>query len=151
MTQTKTLTGKVISADDSIPVSGATISVKGTSHSIAAKTDGSFTLSVKQERITLVVSSIGYLNTEFVVQSSQTNVLIPLTKNEAKLDEVVVVGYGHQKKSDLTGAISSIKGGDLTQLSTQRVDQALQGRAAGVRPRRRGTRGGRGRRTRRGG
>src|SRR6185312_2551921 len=52
--------------------------------------------------------------------------------NEAKLDEVVVVGYGHQKKSDLTGAISSIKGSDLTQLSTQRVDQALQGRAAGV-------------------
>jgi TonB-linked SusC/RagA family outer membrane protein len=132
ITQTKTLTGKVISADDSIPVSAATISVKGTSHSIAAKTDGSFALNVKQGRITLVVSSIGYLNNEFVVQQSQTNVIIPLTKNEARLDEVVVVGYGRQKKSDLTGSVSSIKGADITQLSTQRVDQALQGRAAGV-------------------
>src|SRR5215831_858162 len=92
MTQTKTLTGKVISTDDSVPVSAATISVKGATHSIAAKTDGSFSINVKQERITLVVSSIGYLTNEFVVQPSQTNVLIMLTKNTAKLDEVVVVG-----------------------------------------------------------
>ena len=132
MTQTKTLTGKVISADDSLPVSGATISVKGTSRSIAAGADGSFSLSITQQRTTLVVTSIGYLNNEFVVQPTQTNIIITLTKSAAKLDEVVVIGYGHQKKSDLTGAISSIKGGDITQLSTQRVDQALQGRAAGV-------------------
>ena len=131
MAQNKILKGKIVAKNDT-PVSGATISVKGTSNSVAASSDGTFSIPVTSSKVTLVVTSVGYAKKEFVVNASQNNITIPLETNEAALGEVVVVGYGTQKKSDLTGSISSIKGEDLTQLSTQRVDQALQGRAAGV-------------------
>ena len=66
------------------------------------------------------------------MDANQNDVSIPLETDQTSMGEVIVVGYGTQKKSDLTGSISSIKGSDLTHLSTQRVDQAIQGRAAGV-------------------
>ena len=130
--QNKILKGKIISTKDNTPVSGATVSVKGTSNSVAASSDGTFSIPVSSSRVTLVISSVGYAKKEFVVDANQNNITIPLETNEALMGEVVVVGYGSQKKSDLTGSITSIKGADLTQIATQRVDQALQGRAAGV-------------------
>jgi TonB-dependent starch-binding outer membrane protein SusC len=130
--QNKILTGKIIATKDNTPVSGATVSVKGTLNSVAASSDGTFSIPVSSFRVTLVISSVGYTKKEFVVDANQNNITIPLETNEALMGEVVVVGYGSQKKSDLTGSITSIKGDDLTQIATQRVDQALQGRAAGV-------------------
>ena len=132
MAQNKILKGKIISTKDNTPVSGATVSVKGTSNSVAASSDGTFSIPVSSSRVTLVISSVGYAKKEFVVDANQNNISIPLETDQTTMGEVVVVGYGSQKKSDLTGSISSIKGSDLTQLSTQRVDQAIQGRAAGV-------------------
>jgi len=132
MAQNKILKGTITSTKDDSPVSGATVSVKGSSNSVAASSDGSFSIPVSSSRVTLVISSVGYAKKELVVDASQNNISIPLDANQGSLGEVIVVGYGSQKKSDLTGAISSIKGSDLTQLSTQRVDQAIQGRAAGV-------------------
>jgi len=130
--QNKILRGKIINTKDNTPVSGATVSVKGTSNSVAASSDGAFSIPVSTSRLTLIVSSVGYANKELNVDAGQNDITVPLETNESLMNEVVVVGYGSQKKSDLTGAISSVKGADLTQLSTQRVDQALQGRAAGV-------------------
>ncbi len=130
--QNKILKGKIISITDATPVSGATVTVKGTSNSVAAGPDGSFTIPVSASKVTLIISSVGYTAKELVVGPGQNNISIPLETDQTTMGEVVVVGYGSQKKSDLTGAISSVKGSDLTQLSTQRVDQALQGRAAGV-------------------
>ncbi len=130
--QNKILKGKIIAESDSRPVSGATVTVKGTSNSVAASSDGSFTIPVSASKVTLVISSVGYTAKELVVEASQNNISVPLETDQTAMSEVVVVGYGSQKKSDLTGAISSIKGSDLTQLSTQRVDQAIQGRASGV-------------------
>lgn len=132
MAQNKILTGKIVGAKDDMPVPDATVSVKGTSNSVATSSDGSFSISVNSTKVTLVISSVGYAKKEIVVNANQNNLTIPLESKESLLGEVVVVGYGTQKKSDLTGSISSIKGEDITQLSTQRVDQALQGRAAGV-------------------
>jgi TonB-dependent starch-binding outer membrane protein SusC len=132
MAQNKILRGKIIAAKDDTPVSGATVSVKGTSTSVAASSDGTFSIPVNSSRVTLVITSVGYVKNEFVVDANRNNITIPLETNEASLGEVVVVGYGSLRKSDLTGSISSIKGSDLTHLSTQRVDQAIQGRAAGV-------------------
>lgn len=129
--QNRMIMGKVIS-DDNSPLAGATVTVKGTSSSVITSSDGTFSMSVNQEPVTLVISSIGFSSKEFVVQPSQKNITITINKNYEQLGEVVVVGYGAQKRSDLTGAISTIKGSEVTQLSTQRVDQALQGRAAGV-------------------
>jgi TonB-linked SusC/RagA family outer membrane protein len=132
LAQNKILKGKIVASKDNTSVSGATVSVKGTSNSVAASSDGTFSIPVSSSRVTLVISSVGYEKKEFSVDASQNDITIPLETNESLMNEVVVVGYGSQKKSDLTGAISSVKGADLTQLSTQRVDQALQGRAAGV-------------------
>src|SRR4051794_13018258 len=78
------------------------------------------------------MSSVGFEAREFKADAGNNSITITLNEDYSQLSEVVVVGYGTQKKSDLTGSISSIKGGDVTQLATQRVDQALQGRAAGV-------------------
>ena len=130
--QNKILQGKIISTKDNTPVSGATVSVKGTSNSVAASSDGTFSIPVSSSRVTLVISSVGYAKKEFVVDANQNNITIPLETTEGSLGEVVVVGYGSQRKSDITGSVSSVKGADLIKLPTQRVDQALQGRAAGV-------------------
>jgi hypothetical protein len=132
MAQNKMLKGTILSTKDDTPVSGATITVKGTSTSVAASSDGSFSIQVNSSKVTLVITSVGYAKKEFTVNANQNNISIRLETDQATMGEVVVVGYGSQRKSDLTGAISSIKGSDLTQLSTQRVDQAIQGRAAGV-------------------
>src|SRR5690606_39118189 len=129
--QTRTITGKVTGPDNAA-VSGATIAVKGTAVSTSANDEGEFSLNVSQGDITLVISSVGFATKEQVVRAGSGVVTVSLVSDDAELGEVVVVGYGVQRKSDLTGAVSSIKGEDLTQLATQRVDQALQGRAAGV-------------------
>jgi TonB-linked SusC/RagA family outer membrane protein len=132
MAQNKILKGTILSSRENSPVSGATVTVKGTSNSVAASSDGTFSIPVNSSRVTLVVSSVGYAKNEIVVDANQNDITISLETTGASLGEVVVVGYGTQRKSDLTGSLSSIKGSDLTQLSTQRVDQAIQGRAAGV-------------------
>src|SRR3954451_19396633 len=126
------ISGKIISAKDNSPVAGATISIKGKSQSVAANIDGSFSLNVPPGQVTLLISSVGFEAREFKADAGNNSITITLNEDYSQLSDVIVVGYGTQKKSDFTGAISSIKGSDLTQLSTQRVDQALQGRAAGV-------------------
>ncbi|MEO6288921.1 MAG: carboxypeptidase-like regulatory domain-containing protein, partial [Ginsengibacter sp.] len=130
--QNKILKGTISSSTGDGAVSGATVTVKGTSNSVAADPDGSFSIPVTSSKITLVITSIGYTSKEQVVNANQNNISVSLETDQTTMSEVVVVGYGTQKKSDLTGAISSIKGSDLSQLSTQRVDQAIQGRASGV-------------------
>ena len=107
--QNKILKGKITTAKDNTPVSGATVSVKGTSNSVAASSDGTFSIPVSSSRVTLIISSVGYANREYTVDARQNDITIPLETNEALMGEVVVVGYGSQKKSDLTGAISSVR------------------------------------------
>jgi TonB-linked SusC/RagA family outer membrane protein len=131
MAQGKTLKGKVVD-EDNTPVSGATVTVKGTSNSVATTAAGTFSIHINGQQTTLSVSSVGYSGKEVVVSEAENDVTVQLIKRNAQMNEVVVVGYGAQRKSDVTSAISSIRGSDLTQISTQRVDQALQGRAAGV-------------------
>src|SRR6476620_4394745 len=132
LAQTKVLTGKITASKENVPISGDTVNVKGTSNSVATSSDGSFSISVNTTRPTLIISSVNYVKKEVTVNANESNIAISLDASEGTLGEVVVVGYGVQKKSDLTGSISSIKGSEVTQLSTQRVDQALQGRASGV-------------------
>ena len=125
---TKTITGVV--NDSYGPVVGATVLEQGTSNGVATDIDGNFTIKVKPDA-TIVVSYIGFTTQEIKI-TNQTTLNITLTENFETLDEVVVVGYGTMKKSDMSGASVSmgedkIKGSIITNL-----DQALQGRAAGV-------------------
>jgi TonB-linked SusC/RagA family outer membrane protein len=128
--QDKKVTGKVTD-ENGKPLAGASIVVKGLTKGTATDSLGNFTLQVPDKASVLEVSYIGYVSQEVSVKS-KSDVAVSLKSDDSKMAEVVVVGYGSQKKSDLTGAISSVKGSDLTKLPTQRVDQALQGRAAGV-------------------
>ena len=128
MAQTVTVKGTV--SDNVGPVIGASIIEKGTSNGTVTDLDGAFSLSVNKGS-TLVVSSIGYATQEIVV-GSQTIYNIVLKEDAEFLDEVVVVGYGTMKKSDLSGASVSMKESDLKASIITNLDQSLQGRAAGV-------------------
>ena len=126
--QTRKVTGVVNDAMG--PIIGASVKIKGTTTGVATDFDGNFSLNV-QPGATLVVSYIGYVTKEIKV-GSQTTLSITLEEDKKLLDEVVVVGYGTMKKSDLSGSSVSvgekaIKGSVITSL-----DQSLQGRAAGV-------------------
>ncbi|MEO6812402.1 MAG: TonB-dependent receptor plug domain-containing protein, partial [Ginsengibacter sp.] len=113
------------------PLPNVSVLIVGTQTGTTTNSDGRFALTVPDENVVLEISSVGY-KTEKVNVGKETEINVVLELEVSDLSNVVVVGYGSQKKSDLTGAISSVKGDDLTQLSTQRVDQALQGRASGV-------------------
>ncbi|MDR2969334.1 MAG: TonB-dependent receptor [Tannerellaceae bacterium] len=112
------------------PVIGANVSVKGTTTGNITNIDGEFTLSVPQGA-TLVVSYIGYITREIVV-NSQTSLRIVLSEDTQTLDEVVVVGYGTVKKRDLTGSVSSISAAKIAEVPALTATEVLQGRIPGA-------------------
>lgn len=109
---------------------GANVMVKGTDRGTATDANGSYELNASNNE-TLVVSYTGYQNQEIAI-GNQTIVNIQLSPDAALLNEIVVIGYGSVKKSDLTGAVASIKSEDIKRLGTVDVVQAMQGRVAGV-------------------
>ena len=127
MTNAQTVSGTVTA--DGQPLPGATVLLKGTTKGASTDFDGNFTIEATPEGV-LVISYIGYATKEVTV-GNQTQINISLDESN-ELDEVVVIGYGTQRKSDLTGSVSSVSSEDLTAIPVSRVDQALQGRASGV-------------------
>ncbi|MEZ5084380.1 MAG: SusC/RagA family TonB-linked outer membrane protein [Bacteroidales bacterium] len=124
-----TVKGTVVDADDNEPLPGVTIIEKGTTNGTVTDIDGNYTLTVA-ENAYLVFSFIGYESHEVLATSNQIN--ISLTIKSEMLDEVLVIGYGVQKKSDKTGAVSHV---DAAELNTGRVTdpiKGIQGKAAGV-------------------
>lgn len=128
--QTLQITGRV-TGKSSEPLSGATVSVKGGSSVTITDPNGNYSLSVPKKGATVVVSFTGMTPQERVINSAGT-FNFNLTLTNTSLEEVVVVGYGTQKKSVVTGAISSVKAKDLENIPNGRVEQSLQGRVAGV-------------------
>ena len=126
--QTKKITGTVSDAQG--PIIGASVVVKGTSTGVATDIDGNFTLNVK-DGATIVVSYIGYVTQEIKV-GNQSHYNITLKEDSESLDEVVVVGYGTMKKSDLSGSSASIGEKTLKGSVITSLDQSLQGHATGV-------------------
>ncbi|QCX38282.1 TonB-dependent receptor [Aureibaculum algae] len=112
------------------PVPGATILVKGTTQGTTSDFDGKYQIDVSSEGI-LVFSFVGFTTVEEPV-NGRAEINVTLNEDAQALEEVVVVGYGTQKKSVVTGAISSIKQSDLEDLPITRVEQSLQGRASGL-------------------
>lgn len=120
--------GKVQSTDG--PLAGATIRVKGTSRSTSAGADGSFNIEAKNGDV-LVINSIGYKTQEVTVTGAVVN--INMESNNEALEEVVIVGYGtQQKKESLTGALQTVQGNKLRDVTTPSVENMLNGKAAGV-------------------
>ncbi|WP_396600652.1 SusC/RagA family TonB-linked outer membrane protein [Algibacter sp. R77976] len=127
MTNAQTVSGTVTA--DGQPLPGATVIVKGTPTGTTTDFDGNFTINAGAQN-TLSISYIGYSTKEILV-GNQTRINVSLEEDN-KLDEVVIIGYGTQRKSDLTGSVSSVSSEDITAVPVSRVDQALQGRASGV-------------------
>jgi len=130
LAQKMTLSGIVFSADDSYPLPGVAVLVKGTMHGVSSDMDGKYSIDVEKGDV-VVFRSFGFADKEVTV--NQSAVLNVYLENDALvLDEVVAVGYGVMKKSDLTGAVASVKGEQLQKTPAAGLDQALQGVAAGV-------------------
>lgn len=122
--------GVVTSADDGQPIPGVSVVVKGTTNGMITDMNGNYTLNAPGNS-TLVFSFIGMKLQEIPV-SMRSTINVVLAAEQTDIDEVVVVGYGTQKKSLVTGAISKISSDDLKKTSDMRVTQALQGKTAGV-------------------
>lgn len=128
--QTRTLTGKVID-EAGQPIIGASVVVEGTTRGTSTGLEGAFTLEGVRSGQKLNVSFIGYQPATVTV-GQETRIDITLSEDVTSLDEVVVIGYGVQRKSDVTGSIASIKEEALANRSVENIQQALQGKAAGV-------------------
>ena len=126
--QTKKVSGTVVDAMG--PVIGASILEKGTSNGTVTDIDGNFSLNV-QPGATLVISYIGFLTQEIAV-GNQSTINVTMKEDDTQLEEVVVVGYGVQKKKLVTGATVEVKGEDITKLNTTQVLGALQSQSPGV-------------------
>lgn len=126
---TMTVTG-VVCDEKNVPLIGATVMVKGTSNGVIADIDGKYALKAKEGDV-LQVLFTGFVTEEVTVgKSDKINFL--LREDRQLLDEVVVIGYGQTKKSDLTGAVTNIKMNDLKDVPAYSVDNAMQGRVAGA-------------------
>lgn len=128
--QERAVEGTVIaSTGESLP--GVSVVVQGTSNGTVTDADGKFRINVPSSASVLTFSYIGYTTQEVSV-GDRTRVDVTLEPSLEQLDEIVVIGYGTVKKSDLTGSVSSVKADELKAVPTTSFDQALQGRAAGV-------------------
>jgi len=124
--------GKVNNKATGEQLAGATIIVKGTKQSTLSDQNGQFVINIPNKGANLVVSFVGMTSIErFVNASSNTDFLLE-TSNASNLEEVIVVGYGSQKITKVSGAISTIKSADIEKINAVRTEEALQGRAAGV-------------------
>ncbi len=124
------VSGKVTSSEDGLGVPGASIAVKGTTRGTSTDADGNYKISVSGSAV-LTITSVGYLSQDVSV-GNRAQIDVSLVTDTKSLKEVVVVGYGTQKKSQMTGAISSVNAKQIQELPITNARQALQGRAAGV-------------------
>ncbi len=128
--QTKTVSGTVTSAKNGQPVAGATVSAKKSNVAAISGTDGGFSITVKDGEKELVFSYVGY--SDATVPIAGNTVSVKLTESASNLSEVVVVGYGTSTRKTLTGNVAVVKGSDVQNMPVPSLNQALQGRAAGV-------------------
>lgn len=124
----KTITGTVISADDDLPIYGASVLVKGTNSSAITDADGQFSIKLPEGSKTLVVSYIGMEKTEVFARDG----MVVKLSSTTTLDEVIVVGYGVQSREAKTGAVVQVSGDELASIPATSVDKMLQGKMAGV-------------------
>jgi TonB-linked SusC/RagA family outer membrane protein len=130
--QQKKVTGRVTSnAADGQPVTGATVTAKKSKATTVTGPDGTFSFTIPSDETTLTISSIGFQPQDVPI-NADGNMLVSLKTRGTDLNEVVVIGYGTQKRKDVTGAISSVTAATIEKVPVTTVDQALQGRAAGV-------------------
>ena len=125
-----TVTGTVLD-EQNVPLPGANVVVKNTTNGVVTDFDGNFSISVSNTNAVLVISYIGYVGKEIKLDGS-SSYTITLEEDATGLEEVVVIGYGSVKRTDLTGAVASLDAQAITEQKKTDISQALQGRVAGV-------------------
>ncbi len=129
--QTKQISGKVTSAGDNQPIPGVSVLIKGTNIGVSTSIDGNYILkNVPANAKSLVFRFVGYQSIEKPIVGNQVDAV--LTSENQKIDELIVIGYGTVKKSELTGAVSSVKTKELSNQIVSSTAQALQGKVSGV-------------------
>lgn len=128
--QESTVTGTVTSAEDNFPVPGVNVLIKGTSRGTSTDFDGNYTLSANSGDV-IEFSYVGFKTQSFTM-GSQSVINVTLQNDVESLDEIVVIGYGTQKRSEVTGSISSIKSEELLKQPALNATQSIQGKLAGV-------------------
>jgi TonB-linked SusC/RagA family outer membrane protein len=131
MAQTRTVTGKVSGKDDGQPLIGVNVVSAGTQNGTVTDIDGKYSIDLSAGENSLVFSYVGF-ESDTVNVSNTTTADVVMSSESKMLNDVVVVGYGTQKKSDLTGSVSTVKTGDITKVPSFDAEQALQGKVAGV-------------------
>lgn len=129
--QERQVTGTVTSAEDNLPIPGVNVVVEGTTRGTATDVDGNFNLTLAEGENSLVFSFVGFKN-EVVDVANRSTIDVVLEPDVTSLEEVVVVGYGTQRKRDVTGAITSLKGEEIADRPNANPLNSIQGRAAGV-------------------
>ncbi len=129
--QNKVINGKITDSKDGSPVPGVNVSGKGTRVVVQTKSDGTYSISVPSSVNTLVISSVGYGSQEISI-AGKTAADVSLVVTNTSLNEVVVIGYGTQRRREVTGAISKVSGDKLTSIPVPSFEAALQGKAPGV-------------------
>ncbi|MGN6491880.1 MAG: TonB-dependent receptor [Agriterribacter sp.] len=114
------------------PLEGASVKIKGTNDGTSTNANGEFSIQIPNESATLIISYVGHQSIEVAVSRSKANVSVALKALDAQTEEVVVIGYGTQKKKDLTGAVSSVKTKDLVMSSGPEIGNMLKGKVAGL-------------------
>ena len=133
MAQQTTVTGTVTTDFSGEMLTGVSVMVKGTPNiGTATNVDGFFSISIPSDRAVLVFSYLGYKTQEVSVNSQTRNLTVVMKEDQRLLDEVVVIGYGGMKRSDLTGSVSSIGAEAIRKSMSTSVEQAMQGRVSGV-------------------
>lgn len=129
--QTKTITGIVTGSDDQKPIAGVSVIIKGTSTGTQTGGNGEFSISVPSNQSVLVFTFIGYAKKEISIGNT-TSLKVAIYPNSSELSEVIVTGYGTQRRKDVIGSVSKIGGSEVQNKPVQSFDQALAGKAAGV-------------------
>ena len=125
------VTGRVTDLANGQPLVGVTVVEQGTTNGVATNVDGHFTLKVNGADSKLIFSYIGY-ETQVIAVSGKTKIDVQLKEDIKVLDEVVAIGYGIQKKRDVTGSIAQVKADELDNIASSQIATALQGKVAGV-------------------
>jgi len=125
------VTGNILSGEDNTGMPGVNVVVKGTSIGTVTDIQGDYALEVPDENSILVISSVGFISTEVTV-GNRTVIDVTLAPDVKALSEIVVVGYGTQKRAEVTGAIASVGADQIAEVPITSAEQALQGRAPGV-------------------
>ncbi|PKQ65199.1 SusC/RagA family protein [Labilibaculum filiforme] len=127
----QTITGNVVDKADNSPLVGVSVYEKGTTNGTVTDFDGKYVLSVAGKESILVYSFVGYETIEKLA-GALTSIDVAMGAGSESLDEIIVVGYGARRKSDVTGSVSSVKSSEINAFPVLDASQALQGRAAGV-------------------